>query len=207
MALPLIFIPTGLPLPLVRGHAQTIDDQFDHVPAMQGEGRKRRLYTASNRTARLIWLLTETQMLAFDAWFESTLDKGKRQFSCPVAKLGPGGIEYWAAEFINVDTDDPIASPTHLWEVSASVLLTGEPSDTLPDTGVLSLDTAVSLGGTAALLVPIHLTIDTVVSLGGVTGLAIDTVVSLGPPAPPTNELREDGGFELREDGGREHRE
>lgn len=209
MSLPLIFIPSGLPLPLARGHAQSIDDQFDHVPMRQGAGRKRRIYTASNRIARLVWLLTESQMLAWDAWFEDVLDAGKRQFACPVAKLGPaaGEVEYWTAEFVDVDTDDPIASPGGLWEVNASVLLTGEPSDTLPDTGVLSLDTVVSLGGTAALSVPALLTLDTVISLGSVTGLTLDTVISLGPRIPPSMELREDGGFELREDGDNEERE
>jgi len=204
MVLPLIFVPSGLPLPLVRGHGQSIDDQFDHVPALQGEGRKRRLYTASNRIARLIWLLTESQMLAWDAWYEDTLDAGNRQFACPVAKLGGGTVEYWTAQFIDPDVDDPIASPGQLWEVSASVLLTGTPSDTLPDTGDLDLSTLVTLGGTADLTVPAPLSLSTLVTLGSATGLSLETLVTLGPPS---FELREDGGYELREDGGREERE
>lgn len=197
MALPLIFLPPELPLPLVRGHAQTIDDQFDHVPMMQGEGRKRRLYTTSNRTAQLTWLLTESQMLIWDAWFEDTLDAGQRQFTCPIAKLGPPGlVEYQTAEFISPDVDDPIASPNGLWEVSVPVLLTGEPSDTLPDTGILTLDTIVSLGGTGALIVPNAFALDTVVSLGATIGLTLDTVVSLGiiDNGAPANE----DDFELR---------
>jgi len=143
-------------------------------------------------------------MLVWDTWFEETLDRGDRTFACPVAKLGPGGIEYWTAQFIDMEVDEPIASPGQLWEVSASVLLTGEPSDTLPDTGVLSLDIVVSLGGTAELTVPAELSLDIVVSLGSTIGLSLDIVVSL---AGPTFELREDGGYELREDGGRELRE
>ena len=206
MALPLIFVPSGLPLPLVRGHAQSIDDQFDHVPMRQGEGRKRRLYTASNRVARLIWLLTEAQTLEWEAWFEETLDRGNREFACPVAKLeGPAGaVEYWTAQFIDPDVDDPIASPTGLWEISVSVLLTGEPSDTLPDTGELVLETFVTLGGTAALTVPAPLALSTLVTLGATIGLSLETIVDLGQPG---YELREDGGYELREDGGKELRE
>jgi hypothetical protein len=33
------------------------------------------------------------------------------------------------------------------------------------------------------------------------------TQIAQGPPPPPSNELREDGGFELREDGGKELRQ
>jgi len=207
MALPLIFVPTGLPDPLIRGHSQTIDDQFDHVPMVQGQGRKRRLYTASNRTAQVVWLLTEEQMLAWDTWFEETLDRGNRQFACPVAKLGPGGFEYWTAQFIDPDVDEPILSPAGLWEVSAAVLLTGEPSDTLPDTGELALSTLVTLGGTAVLYVPAPLVLATPVSLGATVGLSLDTPVTLAAAGAPDFELREDGGFELREDGGKEVRE
>jgi len=204
VTLPLIFIPSGLPLPLVRGHGQSIDDQFDHVPMAQGEGRKRRIYTASNRIATLVWLLTESQMAEWDTWFEETLDRGNRTFACPVAKLGPGGMEYWTAQFIDPDVDDPIASPSGLWEVSASVLLTGIPSDTLPDSGALSLDIIVALNGTAELTIPNHFALDIFVRLGARIGLTLDIAVSL---SEASFELREDGGFELREDGGKELRE
>ena len=187
MALPLIFVPSGLPLPLARGHGQAIDDQFDLVPVAQGEGRKRRIYTTSNRTVDLIWLLTEEQMLLWDAWYEDTLDRGNRTFACPVHKLGASDIEYWTGQFIEPPNETPIASPTGLWEISVSVLLTGSPSDTLPDTGVLALAVVVSLGGTAVLYVPNPLSLDISVSLGTTIGLSLDIYVSLGIPVPPVD--------------------
>lgn len=209
MALPFIFLPPGMPYTTAQGHGITIEDQFDFVPMLQGEGRKRRLFTASPRTASIRWYLSEAEMHVLDAWFQDTLDVGERKFVIPIAKLGPG-IEYWAAEWIEPYTAEPIQSKQRSFWVTGSVLLTGEPSDTLPDTGQLALDIAVSLGGFAAPSpAPNPLALDIVVSLGTLTLLQLDIVVSLGQGTSYDSggsELRMDGGSERRMDGGLELR-
>lgn len=179
MALPLIFLPAEIPLPLIAGFGISLGEQFDHVPALQGEGRKRRMFTTAPRIVQVSWLLTARQMQVFDAWAESDLDALANRFTVKLKRLGVG-FEYWAAEWISPYTAEPIASPDALWRVSGSLLLTGSPSDTAPDTGALQGITTVSLGGSGVLQVPNALSGVTIVSLGSLIPLVGVTEISLG---------------------------
>jgi hypothetical protein len=178
MSLPLIFTPAGIPLPLIEGFGIALGEQFDHVGALQGEGRKRRVYTTAPRTAQVAWLLTEQQMADFDGWLENTLQALTQRFTLGLQRIGVG-LEYWAAEFVGEPSKDPIPSPNGLWRVVGSVLLTGEPSDTPPETGALALRTIVELNGSAVLTVPNPLSLHTYVRLGSRVALSLRTIVEL----------------------------
>lgn len=178
-SLPLIFVPAGIPLPLIAGFGVSLGEQFDHVPALQGEGRKRRVWTTAPRVVQVSWLLNEELMLRFDAWTENDLQTLTQKFTIQLKRLGEG-FEYWAAEWVGPYTAEPIASPESLWRVTGSLLLTGTPSDTAPDTGALDGVTTVSLGAFGSLLVPNALAGVTVVSLGTIVPLVGITEVSLG---------------------------
>jgi hypothetical protein len=209
MALPLIFLPAEIPLPLIAGFGISLGEQFDHVPALQGEGRKRRMFTTAPRTVQVSWLLTARQMQVFNAWAERDLDVLTNRFTIKLQRLGVG-FEYWAAEWVRPYSADPIASPDGLWRVAGQLLLTGEPADSPPSTGALEGATTVSLGGSGVLNVPNALEGVTIVSLGAFIALQGLTEIVLGyflPYDPGGNELRDDDGIELREDGGNELRE
>lgn len=209
MALPLIFLPAGIPLPLIGGFGIALGEQFDHVPSLQGEGRKRRMFTTAPRTAQVSWILTEAQMAAFDAWAERDLDVLSRKFTIQLKKLG-AGFEYWAAEWLAPYASEPMLTPDRHWKVTGQLLLTGTPADALPSTGELEGVTTVSLSGSGTLSVPNALAGTTIVSLGAFIALQGITEISLGyflPYDPGGNELRDDDGIEIREDGGNELRE
>lgn len=206
MALPTIFPPVGTCV-LIDGHSLTPQPVHDRVGMRQGEGRQRRIYTTAPRIASVSFLLNAAKMAEFDAWFEDTLDRGNRQFTVQVGALKSTRLEYWAAQWLEPYTADPIASKQGLWRVSGNLLLTGEPSDTRPDTGAFELDMRMTLGATAALFNANTFELDMSFHLGVVASFMIELPFSLGVLPPPTMELREDGGIELREDGGIEYRE
>lgn len=201
--LPTILVPRGLPCVLVSGHSAAPEDAFAHVPMLQGEGRKRRVYTTSGRRETVGWVLDADEMQAFDAWFESSLVVGNEKFTLEVPKLGPGR-EFWAAQFDAPYTAEPIA--LGFWRVTGSVLLTGTPSDTPPETGELGLEIRFSLGASARVSVPNPLALEIAFSLGSVSSLALEILFSLGSIDPGGYELRADFGYQLRADGGRELR-
>lgn len=194
MPLPLILVPAGLPCVLLSGFGITPSDMYDHVPVLQGEGRKRRRFTTAPRVVTVGWVLDDDQMTQFDDWFENALIAGTLQFTLEVQRLGPGR-EFWTAEFVGGDDQSPpyVADPTAtkrpMWRVTGLVLLTGAPSETAPETGALALDTSVVLNGSAAPYVANALALDTSIVLNTVTPLSLETSVVLNilnNGAPPS---------------------
>lgn len=206
MALPLVFVPNGLPLWLVAGHSITPASVFDDVPMLVGHGRKRRVFTTAPRIATVALILEADEMVAFDDWYENTLKVGNERFTAEIANLGPGRV-FWTAQWL-----EPYdAEPLHLgrWRVTCALLLTGTPSDTRPATGELALSVPIELDGSATAAAPIALVLSISIDLDAVTSLSLSVPIELISFAADY-ELRETGsggGYELREDGSKELRD
>jgi hypothetical protein len=200
MALPLIFVPAGLPLWLVAGHGVTPQSPFEDTPMKVGHGRKRRIYTTVPRIANVSTFLSREQALAWDTWFEDILHAGAEKFTAEIASTSGAGRKFWAVEWLDPPNIEPLVLGRFV--VTGQLLLTGEPSDVRPSTGVLALELEIELGGLSTASFPINLAQELEIELGAITALSQTITVELDVETPL--ELRDDAGLELRDDGGLE---
>jgi len=201
MALPLIFVPSNIPLWLIAGHSITPDSPYEDTPMLVGEWRKRRLVTDVTATAQVSVILEAAEMLTWDTWYEDTLHAGVEHFTARIANIGPG-LVYYDAQWL----EPYVAEPMHLgrWQVSGALLLTGRGQDAPPSTGVLELEIPVELFGSNTIFSSNALELEIEIELGAFTPLRLEIPVELGALS---FELRDDGGFELRDDDSKEERD
>jgi hypothetical protein len=141
MTLPLITPPVGTPLFLVEGHGIDEDSVFDQVAFATGHSRARRVWTVTERAVSVRWLLDADELAAVDAWYEDTLAAGSLEFAVQVKDLGPG-LRWWRARWISFETQ-----LLHLGRglVTGTLFLTGEGSESGPETGALTMEVDVAL--------------------------------------------------------------
>lgn len=99
MALPEIQMPSGLPPFQAGSHVITPEPLYLPVPRQAGHDRSRRLFTTVPRTLQTAFELTQTQIEAFNAWYEDVLQAGSLPFAANVAKIG-SGTEWWKAYIV-----------------------------------------------------------------------------------------------------------
>ncbi len=203
MSLPELLPPRGTPTFLHRGHAIEPRPVFADVAMTTGHARRRRVSTIAPRVVEVGWFLTPGQMTSVDAWFESTLLVGSRQFTAPVKAQG-AGLLYWAAEWLEPYTAEPVSRGR--WYVSGKLLLTGEGSTTPPVLSTLGIEFGAALTGSASLTVGGFLGIEFGAALKQPVPLGIEFGAALRQVG--NFRLREsDGSYTLREGGGRRIRE
>ena len=142
-----LVFPAALPTARADGHSFEPQEIARNVEFDAGEPRVRRLYRTAPSIARVMWSFTQSEFAAFHAFHEDDLIAGERVFFVPLARQGVVGLSYWAARFVEVDgaTYQASAKDGGRWDVSAVLLLTGEPSDAPPS--------GVSVG---AWLIPVY---------------------------------------------------
>lgn len=201
--LPELLQPAGTPCFLLAGHGITPGLLHDDLPANIGHGRRRRLCTVAPRVVDVSLALNDVQSAAWDEWFESVLIVGSAKFTAEVAPIGSSS-RYYAAEWV----DPPVwgAKIRGKWQVSGSLLLTGDGSDELPQGTTLVDEYVVALTGTAVIASAVKFSDEYVVALIQSTLLADEYVVALTQTIPTYFE-REDGGDILREDGSKLQRQ
>ena len=138
MSLPEITLPYGTPGFLAADHGVDERDVYAPVPNTTGHSRSRRVRTIAPRVVTVSLRLSQAQMTALDSWFEGPLKVGEREFSAEVANQGPGLVTvWWRASWVGPYTAEPKAGG--FWNVSGSLLLTGDASTTGPPRTSMSL--------------------------------------------------------------------
>lgn len=206
MALPELLAPPGTCF-LFNGHANTPDSFDDDFDVMQGHARKRRVQTAIPRVVDVSCVFkTADAADVFDDWYENTLVVGNGLFTAKIAPIG-ADTKYYAAQWVAPPLWTPLDHGK--WQLSGQLLLTGAGSDILPLGATLRTEYRIDLTGSATVTSGVLLATEYVIHLLAYTPLRTEYLVELlaAEPAPPSDELREDGGLELREDGGTELRE
>lgn len=204
MALPSILPPSGVPHFVESSQGITETDVYATVPTASGHSRKRPLRTAAERQVTVATpALSLAQMATFDAWFEDALQAGARAFAVPLTDEDSGGVVWWTARWLAMVPADP---SNGRWNVTGTLVLSGEPSDTAPLSGDLAAEYGIDLDGSAVVIgatllaAEYGIDLDVAQTLSAEYGIDLQAVLT-------SNELREDGSVELREDGTVELRE
>jgi hypothetical protein len=85
---------------------------------------QRRLYKSVPTVAAVRWIFSDSQALAFEAWFEEQLVSGSQWFECPLKV--PGGIRGYKARFVDI-YEGPILVGQSNWSFSANLELWERP--------------------------------------------------------------------------------
>lgn len=209
MSLPGILVPDGIPAFALDGHGIEPGSPYADAPMLQGEARRRRLYTTAPSVAQVSATMDGASMAAFDQWFEEVLRAGELEFAAPIKAFGAAGAEYWRALW----TEPYDAEPLHggFWRVTGRLLLAGEPSAAPPIAGTLQVEFTVALAAAAVPTTSVVLAVEFGAELAVATPLQAEFGAALDAAAVMESyggaELREDGGLELREDDSTELRE
>lgn len=200
MSLPGILVPVGTPAFALDGHGIEPGSPYADVPMLQGEARRRRIYTTAPSLAQVSATLDAATMAAFDQWFEEVLLAGALEFAAELKACGDG-VEYWRALW----TEPYDAEPLHggLWRVSGRLLLSGEPSAAPPSNDSLAVEFSAALAATAEATTSAALAVE----FGAELSIATPLVAEFGAALVATAVMESAGGAELREDGGLELRE
>lgn len=174
--LPSITPPPSLPPFLAKQHGQESLPLFATTTPQAGLSRRRQLFTPGvPRTLEFEWDLTQDRMTVLDAWFESILLAGEREFSVQVANLGPG-LLWFAARF--VEPYSAAADDASNWRVTGRLLLTGAGSIDAPPPAALVAAIQVALRGSAGLRVLKPLAAAVTVALTGPTPVTLTSIGS-----------------------------
>lgn len=142
MTLPGITTPPGTPIFLADGHSIDETGPFAQVQFAVGHTRARRVRTANERVVSVSWLLSAAQLAAVEEWFETTLQAGARQFAAQVARQDGSGLAWWTAAWVSFETE---LLHRGRGRVTGQLLLTGEPTQTEPNTSNLASEGVISL--------------------------------------------------------------
>lgn len=181
MALPPLRQPAGTPCYLVGGHGIEPDALHDDFDFAVGHGRKRKVQTTAPRYVDVGLDLSEEQAAAYDAWFENALVVGNGQFTAEIAKLGTA-TRFWAAQWVDPPQWEPRAAAGGTrWRLTGRLLLTGEGSDTAPETGALGIEYIAHLTGSVSLASQVFFAMEYVVHLSASAPIAMEYRVELLP--------------------------
>lgn len=149
MALPPITLPSGVPNFVADSQQVDERDVYAGVERGSGAGRKRRLFTVSDRRVKVYSKpLTQAQMAALDDWYENALRAGQNSFSVLLSNQGPGELWWeamWAAPYE--------ANPSNgRWVVTGELVLFGTGSNTGPVLGRLAAEILVALLAAASIV-------------------------------------------------------
>jgi hypothetical protein len=178
MTLPTITAPEGTPVFLAEGHSIEEDSVYAQVPYTTGHSRARRVWTVPERVVSVSWLLDADLLAAVDAWYEDALLAGTREFAARVRNQGAGAaLLWWTARWINFETE-----MLHLGRgrVSGSLLLTGEGSETGPETGAMAMEVLIDLVDVrSAVSVPKVLAMEVLIDLIQPAVLRMEVLIDL----------------------------
>jgi len=172
VALPQIALPGNFPAWLAAGHEDQPQTVYARVPMSTGEARLRRVYTTAPRVRSVSLLLTPSQAAQFHEWFERDLRAGEVAFAAKVRSPSLGEV-WWEARFAEAYRADPL--PTRngvVWQISAELLLTGEPSIEPPVLSTLAAEVLVGLSGSAQLTTEIWLAAEVDVTMEGTVSIS-----------------------------------
>lgn len=120
----MVVYPTGLPLPLREGYGFTPVSPIRRSQKMSGRALVRRLYASVPTVATVRWLFSDSEALAFEAWFEEQLISGSQWFECRLRV--PGGIGTYKARFMDI-YEGPVLVGVDNWSFSAELELWERP--------------------------------------------------------------------------------
>ncbi|MBF8805374.1 hypothetical protein [Pseudomonas asiatica] len=120
----MVVYPKSLPLPLREGYGFTPVSPIRRSNKVSGRSVQRRLYKSVPTVAAVRWIFSDSQALAFEAWFEDQLISGSQWFECPLKV--PGGIGTYKARFIDIYEGPTLVGKSN-WSFSASLELWERP--------------------------------------------------------------------------------
>lgn len=181
--LPEILMPEGLPAWLVGSFDGTDESAYGRVPMSTGHDRKRRIYRRPPITRNVSMMLTETQAMVFEGWFQNDLLAGERIFSARVRDMGPGHIWYtaqFAAPPVSAFQHWAKAPEKGFWLVTAELTLYGVGSDFGPELTPFKSAAEIALTGGARAPAPVSLKSTAVVALlGGFANVTFSSSVTV----------------------------
>lgn len=164
IVLPEVLPPFDLPF-RAPGHGFADDAVYADVGVATGHGRKRRLFTASERSVDVSWLLGTAHAALVDTWFEDTLAAGSAYFSIQVQGQDSLDLLWWKARWLTPLTFEPRAGD--VWLVSGTLKLFGSGSAAAPATTPLGCELRLPLYGNAELVVATSLGCEIALPLEG----------------------------------------
>ncbi len=120
----MVVYPKSLPLPLREGYGFQPVSPIRRSNKVSGRSVQRRLYKSVPTVAAVRWIFSESQALAFEAWFEDQLVSGSQWFECPLKV--PGGIGNYKARFVDIYEGPTLVGKSN-WSFSASLELWERP--------------------------------------------------------------------------------
>ncbi|MNE64289.1 hypothetical protein LG197_26780 [Pseudomonas asiatica] len=120
----MVVYPKSLPLPLREGYGFTPVSPIRRSNKVSGRSVQRRLYKSVPTVAAVRWIFSDSQALAFEAWFEDQLISGSQWFECPLKV--PGGIGTYKARFVDIYEGPTLVGKSN-WSFSASLELWERP--------------------------------------------------------------------------------
>lgn len=120
----MVVYPQSLPMPLREGYGFQPVSPLRRSNKVSGRSVQRRLYRSVPTVAAVRWIFSDSQALAFEAWFEEQLVSGSRWFECPLKV--PGGIGTYKARFVDI-YEGPTLVGKSSWSFSANLELWERP--------------------------------------------------------------------------------
>lgn len=193
--LPEILVPQALPpIALVTSHTRA--SVYADSAMGTGAARRRRMATSKPRQQAVRWMLSGDEMTVADAWFENTLVVGTKPFA--VQLPSPALLEvWWTAQWLAPYAATPIAGNGY-WEVTGTLLLTGQPSVTGPVPTSAAVEFTCALWATAEAYRDAHAEVEFEMALTGLQLAEVEFEMAL---VVPKYYAREDSGYIEREDG------
>lgn len=194
MALPNLLEPSGLPYFLLAGHSITAEPTHDDFEWNQGHGRKRKVFTAREKTVNVSRDMSEAQADVYDDWLENALQVLDNHFTAHIATLGLTAT-YWDAQFVSPPqwTPRPVVrynpdTGRHehqlRWRLDGQLLLTGQGEATAPTGTDLAVEYVVLLDGSATIASGVALEVEYDVQLNSSLPLEVEYLVALLPVVP-----------------------
>jgi len=178
MTLPTITAPPGTPVFLADGHGITDDSVFALWKPNTGHSRTRRVWTVSERIVTVQWFLEAEDLAAVDTWLEETLEAASLPFAARVRNQGDGeALLWWRARWVDYSFD---MLPLGRARMSGRLFLTGEGSETGPDTSALAMEAGIALIDIrSSIELPSHLAMEVGLALLGPKALRMEASIAL----------------------------
>jgi len=115
-----IYYPDGLPAPSRGGFKANTVSPTIRTQMQSGRAKVRRKYSSVPQIWSATWYFTESQAMAFEAWFRDTLIDDSQWFECRMQT--PMGLLDYTARFVGM-YNGPAIFGVDMWTISADLEL------------------------------------------------------------------------------------
>lgn len=113
-----VFYPSSLPVGLRGSRTYQVVSPLQRSTLVSGRARQRRKFTSVPETAKVSYLFSNSESMAFVAWYRDQLVDGALWFECPLKT--EMGLDYHTCRFTDI-YEGPNPVGPNLWSVTGEI--------------------------------------------------------------------------------------